>query len=194
MYIIAENGHAIVIDPCKDILPATSLNVDLLLVTHEHYDHISGVNEWKSATGAKLLCSKTCAANIKNPSKNMSRYFDAFCEMQSWMKLDDLRIKPEEYICKADKVFEDQISFTWQGHKVKLQEIPGHSAGSIGIFIDESDFFSGDSVLKDYEVELRLPGGNLKKWEEIGRKRIEHIQNGTRIWPGHFECFIFTKR
>lgn len=120
----------------------------------------------------------------------MSRYFDVFCEMQSWIPFEEIKISPVEYICEADITFEDKVTLDWQGHKVSLIEIPGHSLGSIGIDIDGKDFFSGDSLLENDEIELRLPGGSVKRWEEIGKKRIEDIPKGTRIWPGHFESFI----
>ena len=189
MYIVEENGHALVIDPCKKTDIAEGLKVDYLMITHEHYDHISGVNEWKEKTGAPLLCSKACAQNICNPIKNLSRMFDVFCQMQTWFPSEKVFSGPVEYVCEADLVFEDQLELDWQGHHVVLLEIPGHSAGSIGIDLDVTDFFSGDSLLEGKEVELRLPGGNRKQWEETGKDRINTIPVGTRIWPGHFESF-----
>ena len=194
MYIIEENGHALVVDPCKKTDAADGLTVDYLLITHEHYDHISGVNEWKEAVGAPLLCSEACAENIRNPRKNMSRLFDVFCQLQTWMPTDGMEIGPVEYTCEADQTFRDMLTFDWQGHQVTLTEIPGHSLGSIGIDIDHKDFFSGDSLLENKEIELRLPGGSAKKWEGIGKSRIEGIPNGTRIWPGHFDSFVLTRQ
>ena len=66
MYVVVEGHRAIVIDPFDDVSPATGLTIDYILLTHEHYDHISGVNTWKKATGALVLCSKACAENIQN--------------------------------------------------------------------------------------------------------------------------------
>ena len=190
MYFIEENRHAIIIDPCVRGIPVIGFHVDYLIVTHEHYDHISGVNEWKRITGAPLLCSKTCAANIKNSKKNLSRYFDVFCQMQTWVPADEIMIEPVEYYCEADLSFEDYLQFAWQGHKITLMEIPGHSRGSIGIDIDGTDFFSGDSLLEGFQTELRFPGGSAEEWEEIGKKRIEAVSVGTRVWPGHFDGFV----
>ena len=190
MYVISESGHALVIDPCNVVMYAENLIVDKILLTHEHYDHISGVNVWKDATGAPVMCSKSCAANIINPQKNMSRYFNEFCSLQTMFPLKDLKLKISDYICKADMTFNDKTSFCWQGHTVTLIEIPGHSLGSIGIYIDNRDFFSGDSFFENHDTELRLPGGSIRKWKEIGEKRIESIPHGVKIWPGHFECFI----
>ena len=190
MYVLEEKGHAIVIDPCMDLSSAGDCVVDYLLITHEHYDHISGVNEWKKKTGAPLLCSRACAENISSPKKNMSRYIDVFWEMQTWVPTNGTKIEQTEYVSGADLTFEDEFTFEWQGHTVKLQETPGHSAGSCIICLNGDNCFTGDSFLEKYETECRFPGGSEKQWAKIGKPRIEAIPAGTRIWPGHFDSFI----
>ena len=189
MYIVEENGHAIIIDPCMDTSAAADLVVDLMILTHEHYDHISGVNAWKEDKSAPLLCSRSCAENIRNPKKNLSRYFDVFCEMQTWVPIEEMEIEPVNFSCEADKIFEDRLVFDWQGHTITLLETPGHSPGSILIDLDHSDYFTGDSLLENYETEVRFPGGSPEKWDTIGKTRIMAVPEGARIWPGHFEEF-----
>ena len=191
MYVIVEGNHAIAIDPFKNTFVAQELQIDYIFLTHEHYDHISGVNIWKEATGAPVLCSKACAKNIRSPKKNLANHFKEFCELQTWMKLDKIPVSDPAYSCSADKMFENEILLQWQGHEFGLFEIPGHSQGSIGILLDSKDFFSGDSLIKNNEIELRMPGGSRKKWEEIGKNKLEAIPEGTRIWPGHFESFVW---
>jgi glyoxylase-like metal-dependent hydrolase (beta-lactamase superfamily II) len=163
MYVIVEENHAIVIDPFDDIGPATGLVIDCILLTHEHYDHISGVNLWKEKTGAPVLCSKICAENIQDPKKNLANHFKEFCELQTWMMLEEIPSSDPEYSCTADQMFEDEMDLNWQGHTFILFEIPGHSLGSIGILLDGTEFFSGDSLMEKSEIELRLPGGSRKK-------------------------------
>ena len=193
MYMIVEENHAIVIDPFADVRPAHGLLVDYILLTHEHYDHISGVNLWKKETGARVLCSNACAINIMDPKKNMANHFKEFCELQSWIKLKKIPASDPDYTCSADETFVDRTTLTWQGHTIDLIEVPGHSMGSIGILVDEREFFSGDSLLENEEIELRLPGGSRKKWEAVGRKRIESMPDGLRIWPGHFDSFVLRR-
>ena len=190
MYIIQENGHAIVVDPARSPLAEKSLKIDLLIVTHEHYDHISGVNVWKENYHVPLLCSGECAGRLCDPRKNRARHFDAFCELQTWIRLDKLPEIDTTFTCCADKVFKDETMFYWQNHCFRLIEIPGHSPGSIGIYLDDKYFFSGDSLLKDFEIELRFPGGSKRQWLEIGEPRIKKVPTGTRIFPGHFDSFI----
>ena len=190
MYVVEDNGHAIIIDPCVNTDCAENLIIDFIVLTHEHYDHISGVNIWKEKTKAPVVCSEKCSVNIMDSKKNMSRYFDVFCEMQTWIPKEELHIQSVKYVCCADSTFNNTTSFTWQNHIIELMEIPGHSAGSIGIKIDNEHFFSGDSLLEKEPIELRFPGGSKKQWELIGKERIENLKKGIRIWPGHFDDFI----
>lgn len=194
MYTIMENGHLVVIDPCEDVSAADSLCVDYILLTHEHFDHISGVNNWKLKTKAPVLCSKACAENIKDPRRNLARYFKEFCELQTWIELDSVPLSDPDYSCTADLVFEDEFYLDWQGHVFHLIEMPGHSMGSIGILLDDSFFFSGDSLFENKDIELRLPGGNRKKWMEIGVPRLAYIPDNAIVLPGHFMEFKYHKK
>jgi len=190
MYLIVEDGHAIVIDPCEDTSHGENLQIDMIIITHEHYDHISGVNLWKQKFSAPLLCSKTCAENIQSPKKNFARLFEVYCELQSWIELHNKPKMNNDYVCCADEWFTDCEKRSWKGHEIELVELPGHSGGSIGILLDGVNFFSGDSLMKDYPVELRFPGGDEKKWEEISKARIESLPCGTHVFPGHFDDYI----
>lgn len=193
MYLITESGHAVVIDPSRDLKTAKNLIVDKIILTHEHYDHISGVNDWKRLTRAPVLCSKTCGDNIQNPRKNMARLFEVFCELQTWMVVDKIPEVDENYTCRADETFEDKFDFVWQGHKFSLFELPGHSLGSIGILLDGEYFFSGDSLMEGKEIELRLPGGSREKWEKMGVPRLALLPDRVKVYPGHFREFVYRK-
>lgn len=190
MYLIVEGNRGIVVDPCADTMPAQGLQVDYILLTHEHYDHISGVNVWKARTGARVLCSKACGENLQSPRKNLAALFRQFCELQTWIELEDIPESDPDFTCAAEETFENEMSLQWQGHTLSLFEIPGHSRGSIGILLDGKEFFSGDSLMEHSKIELRMPGGSRKLWSQIGSKRIEAIAEGTRVWPGHFGSFL----
>ena len=194
MYLLVESGHAIVIDPFADVSCAEGLSVDGIILTHEHYDHISGVNLWKEHFHTKVLCSKPCAQNIQDPKKNLARIFEVFCELQTWVELEEIPQADQAYSCIADEEFSDRMSFEWLGHRFTLFEMPGHSAGSIGILVDEQYFFSGDSLLEGKEIELRFPGGSRKMWESVGKHRLDDLPEGSMVYPGHFEEFKYMKK
>lgn len=194
MYLIVEGKHAIVIDPFQNLEPAENLFIDKIILTHEHYDHISGVNDWKRLTNAPVLCSKICGENIQSPRKNMARLFEVFCELQTWMVVDKIPEADENYTCYADETFENELDFEWHGHKFHLFELPGHSLGSIGILLDGKYFFSGDSLIEGKDIELRFPGGSRKMWETIGTPRLALLPDGIKVYPGHFKEFIYMRQ
>ncbi len=193
MYVVKEGAAAVVIDPFRSLAAAEGLAVEKILLTHEHYDHISGVNLWKAATGAPVLCSRICGENLQNPRKNLARLFDVFCDLQTWIPITEKPDSDENYTCTADEVFEGETTFDWRGHRFRLFEMPGHSMGSIGIVLDESAFFSGDSLMKGLEIELRFPGGSRRAWKSIGARRLAEVPEGIRVFPGHFDDFILER-
>lgn len=193
-YVVQEGEHALVIDPGRPVPLPEGLQVDKLLITHEHYDHIFGVNRWKEETGAPLLCSEAAARRITSSTINQARYFPAFCQMQSYSAQWDEDLIDAAYTTCAEESFSDSLDMEWQGHRLRLVELPGHSPGSIGIYIDDTDFFSGDSILEHHEVELRFPGGSRQAWEARSEKIIRDLPEGIRIWPGHYDGFVWHRR
>ena len=194
MYLIVEGDHGIVIDPCRNIAPSEGLVIDYILLTHEHYDHISGVLAWKEATGATVLCSQACGDNVQSPRRNLSSTFEAFCELQTWVKLDRLPDADLQFSYHADETFEDEMVLTWRGHTFKLFALPGHSLGSIGIVLDDRYFFSGDTLIEGVQIALRLPGGSKARWNAIGAPRLAELPEGLIVCPGHFDSFIYKRK
>lgn len=194
MYILTENGHSLIVDPCGRCVLPNNINPDLIILTHEHYDHISGVNWLKERFGIPLLCSEQCAQGINDPRKNAARYFDAFCQLQSYGEQDMSVPIDDAYRCQAELTFKDQLCFNWQGNQVRLFTLPGHSPGSIGMLVDNKYFFSGDSLLPDREIELRFPGGSKKDWFEVSVKKLNALHDDIIVYPGHREKFLMKER
>ena len=190
-YLLVEGNAAIVIDPARDTSPAEGLRIDRILLTHEHYDHISGVNAWKTATGAPVFCSEACAEGMADPRKNLARIFPAFCELQTWVKLASPPDADLKYTAAADGTFADTAAFEWKGHSFSLFSLPGHSPGGAGILVDGDSFFSGDSLMENGPVELRLPGGSRGDWERVSLPRLSALPEGITVYPGHFEPFVY---
>ena len=194
MYVVVEGKHAVVIDPNKDVSVAEDLIIDKIILTHEHYDHIFGVNCWKKAREISVFSSKTCAENCKDPRKNLAKYFKEFCELQTWIHLKKTPEYDPLYSCSVDETFDDSTVLEWMDHKWCLFEMPGHSMGSIGVILDDRYFFSGDSLIENHEIELRGPGGSKKKWRDIGLPRLKKLPCGIQVFPGHFNSFVYTRR
>lgn len=190
MYLIIQEDHMLVIDPCRDTSHGKDYHVDAMILTHEHYDHISGVNLWKSEYDAPVWCSQLCGQNCRDPKKNMSRHFEAFSAIQTFVEIRHPLNFDKQFKCEPDFMFKGEIEFIWRGNQIVLMELPGHSAGSIGILINSGHFFSGDSMWRDREVELGFPGGSKRDWNGVSVPKLAALRDGIMIYPGHEEPFM----
>ena len=193
MYLVEEGVSAILIDPFIEQtvyrqLKKRNIVVSWIYTTHEHFDHISGVNWWRERTGGRVLCSRECAERMADPRHNLSHYFDAFAQVQSWAP--SVNAPPvEDYVCHADETFENERGDIWEGHKLYLRRTEGHSTGSSCMLLDDDYLFAGDSLLQNYPVVTRTMGGNRYAWEQYSKPWFTGLSKQLRVLPGHFESF-----
>lgn len=189
MYLLIEDNAAIVIDPHinEDIFTQfPHLKIEKILLTHEHYDHISGVNWLKEKFDCDVVCSDLCSRNILSELRNGSKYFNVlFLNKDEQSKKEADQVQP--MTCTADITFSDESEFYWKGHLVNMRSTPGHSEGSCCITVDDKHLFTGDSLLKDIPVITRLPGGNRKAYEEITVEYLRSLPGTLYAYPGHGE-------
>lgn len=193
MYMIIDKNQALVIDPCisKDaerVLSCNNIQFCTILLTHEHYDHISGVNRLRELCQCEVICSEACAKNICNCLKNGAKTFGALFLGHSKEEQKDIdKLWDPYYICSADKVYKDNYSFSvFDGAlQIEMQEAPGHSQGSQIIKINDKFIFTGDSLIPKIETITRLPGGSRKIYEDKTLPIIKALDGNSVIFPGH---------
>lgn len=194
MYVIEENKHLIVIDPYWDNRVASlfknlSSRIDFVYLTHEHYDHISGMQVFQRQYGSRVFCSDECAVGISDTRKNHTRYFEAFCALQNKESQRDksLFVQPTQY--HADDVFNGQFEMEWQGHKLLFFKTPGHSEGSSCLLVEYKFLFCGDSLARDTEVITRFPGGDAQVFHCITLPLFLKLPGSICVLPGHYDSF-----
>ncbi len=184
MYITIENNRALMID-CIPSESAEKLLLDnnikdiTIIITHEHFDHILGLNGFREKFNCFCLCSELCGKNIKSDTKNLSK----MSEILFMNKDTNIKILP--FISFADEFFAEDFCFQWETHKIQCKITPGHSEGSICIIVDDKYLFSGDTLVDGYKIITRLPGGSKKKYNEITLPFIKSIKADTLVFPGH---------
>lgn len=192
MYIISEENSAIVIDPCisseaMEMLEQKNISEVMVILTHEHYDHFSGIEMFRNKfTNCKVLCSALCNKYLQQPARNGSKFFSALFLDKEPEKLSEAKnVPPVAYT--ADMTFSKELGFDWHEHEINLIETPGHSPGSICLIIDDNILFSGDSLLKNDPVVVKLPGGNRKQYNERTVPFLLELDKEMRVFPGHGE-------
>ena len=193
MYLLTEEHEALIVDPNINEQALTQLREEkvqrlTVLLTHEHFDHISGINWLRQFFEVEVICSAACAQNLSDSSRNMAKFWDVLImDKPEEAKVAGEAVKDVEYVCCADKIFESEFSIDWQGHSLRLKSAPGHSKGGALIWLDEKILFSGDNLVNGTGVICRFPGGSKKEYAAVTRPILESLPDDLFVCPGHGE-------
>lgn len=194
-YVIRENSHCFFIDPIwsDELRQATDhYTPDFAILTHEHFDHIRGVNDIrKQYPGMQIRCGRYAEKGLSDASVNLSKYLVYLLKI---LPFGDGKVEACLYTCSADGLCKDEETITWEGHLLRIHETPGHSAGSISILADEKFLFSGDVIFKEYPTATKLPGGSIRAWNDITKPWLEGLPQDILVYPGHTEPFLLKQR
>lgn len=195
-YAIEEKGHVLIIDPNQkekvtQIIREHDWIIDYVILTHEHCDHMQGLNELRRQYHFQVIAQEKCSKNLANKVKNMSGMMGTYL----YFKNGEKQIIPyEPFTCEpAEIIFDKSYEFSWEDHSFELISIPGHTAGSISILMDEINLFSGDYLLSSDENPTIFPGGSKEDYEKYAKPWMENLKEGLHIYPGHGKDYILRK-
>lgn len=187
-YAIRGKKEAIIIDPHMEeklILYLQGAETVSVFLTHEHYDHISGVNLLKEHFHCVVYASDVCS-DIVADLHNGTRYFPILLigniEKYHWAKKSlDL-----PYVCNVDVLVKNKMQLCLAGHELVLWKSPGHSPGGMSILVDGKYLFSGDNLLGN-GMELKSLGADSNIYKNTISIYCEFSGNKTIVFPGHGE-------
>ena len=144
-------------------------DLEMIFLTHCHYDHSGGAAGVARATGAKIAVHKNDASLLGNPDASASRLFGKKSPI----------IVPDILLSGGEKFGELEIIHT-----------PGHTPGGICLYDPISKtLFSGDTVFQDGSFgRTDLYGGNSS--ELIGSIRKLTLLDVNIMYPGHGEIVV----
>ena len=168
-----ESGQALVVDPGTynrrlDALleneGITSLRY--ILLTHGHFDHISGTGDLKAARGGEIVVHKADEACLYNKDESLASKFH-FSQNEA----------------KADIVLCGGEELPFGEHKIKVLHTPGHTKGSV-CFIIDGIMFSGDTLFKGTVGRTDFPGGSGEEML-LSMKKLASLEGDYEVYPGH---------
>lgn len=197
-YLIEENNHSIIIDPCsvpelEQQIEEHGWTVDHVLLTHEHVDHIMGVEWCQQRFGPIVTCSKICAERIENPKKNHSYYFELSKSLMTGLDQDQ-NVVVVPFGVHADSSFEGEGTIQWQGHEILIHPTPGHSPGSVCILLDNKYLFSGDTLMDVDKSVTSFLGGSMRDMETLTLPWLRSLDRDIWVYPGHYQEFSLGER
>jgi len=175
-YIIQTRKNCLIIDPGSrdsneliEYIQNNNLEPDYFIITHEHFDHIAGLNSLRQRYSIPVIASDICSEMIQDPKKNLSVFFDQI-----------------GFSCNAAeiKIIQKEDCLEWHDHTILFLKTPGHARGSI-CFQLSSLLFTGDTIIPDNKTVIKLPGGNKTILRESLEKIFRMYNGSTKIYPGH---------
>lgn len=180
-YLLTGSAAALLIDSsdgagnlhrCVESLTGLPVTV---AVTHRHPDHMGGAWQFGSYYASREDCGE--------PYNFLCRGFFSSLMIRACHQKAAVR-KP---IFQRTKLLplEDGHCFRLGGRDIRVQAIPGHTAGSV-MFVDDAQklIFTGDDV--NPCLWMQLPGCiALNDWLPGAEKVLSYLENGYEAWNGH---------
>lgn len=145
------------------------IDVEYIILTHGHSDHICGVNEHLAdIPDAKVVAYKDEKAMLSDARMNMSTEFGM------------------NYKVKADMLVVDGDTLQIGELQLKFFHTPGHTPGGMCIYLEkENVLFSGDTLFCRSIGRTDFPGGSFGDLAEAIRKKLYVLPPETNVFPGH---------
>ncbi|MDR7238088.1 MBL fold metallo-hydrolase [Neobacillus drentensis] len=174
-YVVTDDySFCIVIDPGDKpeqlINYIGNLKVGYILLTHCHYDHISGLNLLRQYTDAPVVVHRTEADWLLDPDLNRSIQSNSPI-VSEW---PDILLSGNELIKHGTMT-------------IKAIHTPGHTPGSTSFHINNLYLFTGDTLLAGLVGPTNLPFGDRKLLLESIKEKIFTLDDSIVVYPGHGE-------
>ena len=172
LYREGEN-QVIFIDPADhgkiiyDKLKEKNFEIEAILLTHGHFDHIMGCKELRELSGAKIYAPEADKVLLQDPYVNVSA---------SWAKA---------YTLEADEYLTDGQELCFGDKKCKVIMTPGHTIGSCCYyFAEDGILISGDTLFQESVGRTDLPTGSMAKLERSVKEKLMVLPEDVKVYHG----------
>jgi hydroxyacylglutathione hydrolase len=171
------SGKALIVDPGEEPerilaeVEATGAEVEAILITHCHFDHVGAVAPVARETGAPVYCPQ-----LEVPVLADIMSFVPFAGFGPY----------ESY--EADETVGGGETLELAGLTLDVVFTPGHSPGHVTYSVrGEEAIFSGDVLFQGSVGRVDLPGGDGPTLMQSIRTLLHSHSPATAVYPGHMD-------
>lgn len=173
-FVIADekSGKAMVVDPgdepdmIMETINGSKLQVQYIVCTHGHFDHVGAVGDIKNETGAKVAIHE----------EDLALYNSAKESAAAWGFSTENPPAPDLFVKDGDALTIGELSF-------EVIHSPGHSPGGICLY-EKGVIVTGDTLFAGSVGRADFHGGDIEKLKKSFR-RLMLLPDDTKVLPGH---------
>jgi glyoxylase-like metal-dependent hydrolase (beta-lactamase superfamily II) len=168
----SDASRALLIDPGDEpdrltqAIESLGVEVEAILITHCHFDHIGAVAPLARVTGAPVYCPQ-----IERP---------VLADVMSWVPPGFGPFESYE----ADVTLSGGERLTLAGIDIEVLFTPGHSPGHLTYAVPGA-LLSGDVLFQGSVGRVDLPGGDWATLERSIGSLLQSYPTDTVVYPGH---------
>ncbi len=164
-FIVDPGGHN---HNMVNYIKEDSLEVEYIILTHGHGDHLGGVPDLMEVfPAAKLVAGIHDKELLADPNLNMSNMVQGY-----------------PVSLTADRFVEDGETLNVGDLELRFLHTPGHTPGGICILV-ENFLFSGDTLFEQSIGRTDFPGSSYQAIVKAIREKLFVLPEETTVLPGH---------
>ena len=171
-----------------DRLGISLREIELILLTHGHADHIGCLHQIQTLTDAEVAIHEADCAWVESGEPDLPPGVTLWGRIL--VGLGQVLYKPRIYPCPVEYAITPPISSLMKlGYGIPAQVIhtPGHSPGSISVLLDSGEVFAGDMAMNAWYLRSK-PGlpALAQDMDLVVQSWKRLIQMGAkRVYPAH---------
>ena len=146
------------------------LDLQAILLTHGHFDHIMGIDDVRKEFPVPVYASEKEKEVLQDAGLNLSKAYGG------------------GYTFSGATYVRDGQMLDIAGMKIRVIETPGHTEGGCCYYIAEEEvLFSGDSLFRASIGRTDFPTGSSSQLVRAVRDKLLVLPEDTMVYPGHMD-------